>query len=150
MLGVRKVVWLPGNAEETETDGHVDGIAVFAAPGRVLVEADDDPDDPSRATKAANNEALAASTDASGRRFEVIRLPEAPPDARAGRRYCRSYVNGYICNGAVIVPAYDAPTDPLAREVYEAAFPGRRIVPVDVRAIAVGGGGIHCITQQEV
>ena len=149
MLGGEKVIWLPGNAEETETDGHVDGIAVFVAPGVVLIEGADDPADPWRAIKQANIDALKGETDARGRPIRLVKIPEADESCAVGERFCLSYVNAYFCNGGVVMPRYGTRSDDEAREIYEDLFPEARVAMVDIRDIAVGGGGIHCITQQE-
>ena len=148
-LGADKVVWLPGDEAETETDGHVDGIALFAAPGRVVTESASMPGDPLAAEKQANLDALKAARDAKGRTFEVLELPEALSAEKAGVRFCASYVNVYLANGAVIMPEYGVPEDAWARDVLSEAFPGREILGLRIDNIAVGGGGIHCITQQE-
>ena len=149
MLGAEKVIWLPGNPEETETDGHVDGIAAFVAPGKVLMEAEGSADHPFRAINRANLDAMAGQTDARGRPIEVIVIPEAETVETDDDRFCRSYVNSYLVNGGVVMPAYGVPEDGLARETWQALFPDREIALVDIAAIAPGGGGIHCITQQE-
>ncbi len=149
MLGGTKVIWLPGNEDETETDGHIDGIAVFAAPGVVLIEGADDPADPWRTIKQANIDALVGETDALGRPIRLIEMPEANESCAIGDRFCRSYVNSYFCNGGVVMPSYGTGTDGQVREIYQGVFPDARVVMVDIRDIAVGGGGIHCITQQE-
>ena len=88
-------------------------------------------------------------TDAKGRRLELVAIPEAGAALASNDRYCLSYVNFYIANGAVIAPSYDAPSDDEAREQLQHCFPGRDIVMVPIAAIAEGGGGIHCITQQQ-
>lgn len=149
MLGVTKVIWLPGDEEETETDGHVDGIAVFAEPGVVIVGSADQPNDPYREAKQDNVDALRGQTDARGRPIRLIPIPAALDAIGGNERFCAEYVNFYIANGGIVMPEYDLPTDAEAREVLEEAFPGRRILGVPVRDIAIGGGGIHCITQQE-
>ncbi len=149
MLGGTKVIWLPGNEDEVETDGHVDGIAVFAAPGVVLIEAADDPSDPWRAIKQANIDALAGEKDAHGRSIRMIELPEADESCAIGDRFCRSYVNSYFCNDGVVMPSYGTRTDGEVYDIYQDVFPDARVVMVDIKDIAVGGGGIHCITQQE-
>jgi agmatine deiminase len=146
-LGVERVIWLPGDPLDKETDGHVDGLAVFAAPGRVVVEtagsADREP------FFDALCEALENATDARGRRFELIEIPEASASVATGGRFCLSYVNFYIANGAVIAPGYGLDSDAMARERLQSAFPDREIVTVPILKIAEGGGGIHCITQQQ-
>ncbi|WP_432284029.1 agmatine deiminase family protein [Aminobacter sp. BA135] len=149
MLGGDKVIWLPGNVEETETDGHVDGIAVFVAPGVVLIEGAEDPASPWRDINLANIAALEGQTDAKGRRIKIVTVPEALEAVSIGDRFCRSYVNSYLVNGGVIMPHYGVRSDDIVRETFEALFPDRRVRQVSINNIAVGGGGIHCITQQE-
>ncbi len=148
MLGVQKVIWLPGDVTDTETDGHVDGFVAFVRPATVLCEVVADPADPRHAIMAENRKVLEAETDAHGRRFEVVPIAEAPrsvgPDG-----YCRSYVNFYIANGAIIAPAYGIAEDEAVMETLRRAYPDRLIVPVGLKDLFRGGGGIHCITQQE-
>jgi agmatine deiminase len=151
MLGGTSVIWLPGNVEETETDGHVDGIAVFLAPGLAVIEDEGSAHHPWRAINQANIAALEGRSDASGTPLRVIRMPEAE-EADAGGyedNFCRSYVNSYLCNGAVIMPSYGIKTDGAVREIYQDLCPDRRVIEVPIAHIALGGGGIHCITQQE-
>jgi agmatine deiminase len=149
MLGGDKVIWLPGNVEETETDGHVDGIAVFVRPGVVLIENAGDPGDPFYDIMKANIAALENQGDAKGRSIELITIPEAYDAVACGDKFCRSYVNSYLVNGGVIMPCYGVATDDEARDAWQELFPERRIVQVSINNIALGGGGIHCITQQE-
>ena len=150
-LGVEKEIWLPGNAEETETDGHVDGVAVFAAPGVVLVQSNEDTDHYWRHIHDANVAALEGQTDAKGREIKLIKMPDAwtLQTGVEGEEFCDSYVNFYICNGGVIMPHYGIREDGMVAEILQDAFPGRRISQVPIPDIAGGGGGIHCITQQE-
>lgn len=150
MLGGTKVIWLPGNVEETETDGHVDGTAVFIAPGLVVIEAEGAPDHPWRAINRANIDAMQGQTDAAGRPIKLIAMEEASGElSDDDDMFCRSYVNSYLCNGSVIMPEYGVAEDAAAREIFEEYLPNRRVVSVRIDAIAIGGGGIHCITQQE-
>jgi len=149
MLGADKVIWLPGDPNETETDGHVDGIAVFARPGIVLIEDPGPPGDPLHSILRANVDALRGQTDAKGRPIELVLIGEAADAPGQGERFCRSYVNSYIVNGGVVMPSYGTASDGTAREVLSDLFPDRRVVEVPVGHIAVGGGGIHCITQQQ-
>ncbi len=141
-LGVEKVIWLAdGLVPDPFTDGHVDGIAAFAAPGVVLLHTTDEAGDPNQAITAAAREVLQNSTDAQGRTLEVIPVPLT--DANV------THMNFYICNGAVIVPVTGrARKDDAPLEILKDAFPGREIVPVGGHLIAEGGGGVHCITQQ--
>lgn len=149
MLGARKVIWLPGNAEETETDGHVDGVLMYLAPGRVLIQSEERADHPWQEIHAANIAALQGQTDAKGRPIELIPAPDAYDFETDCEDFCDSYVNAYICNGAVIMPKYGLPEDDAVRELFEEHLPGHEVRQVDIRHIAIGGGGIHCITQQE-
>jgi len=151
MLGGDKVIWLPGNVEETETDGHVDGIATFVAPGVVLIEGAGPVDSEWHDICQANIDAMQNQTDARGNRIRLVEIPEAdeadnPTDSD---KFCRSYINSYITNGGVIMPRYGVKTDDEVREVFQELFPGRRVSQVSIPSIAIGGGGIHCITQQE-
>lgn len=150
MLGGEKVIWLPGNVEETETDGHVDGIAVFVRPGVVLIENAGEPGDPFHDIMKANIAALENQVDAKGRNIEMVTIPEACDAVASGDMFCRSYVNSYLVNGGVVMPCYGVATDAEAREIFQELFSERRIVQVSINNIALGGGGIHCITQQEV
>ncbi len=148
-LGLEKVIWLPGDVNETETDGHVDGIAVFAGPGRVIIETPADPELSYADALNANREVLRASRDALGREFEIIELGAVEGVDAQGADFSTCYVNFYIANGAIIAPSHGVPEDETARDVLAKAFPDREIVQVPVSDIAIGGGGIHCITQQQ-
>lgn len=151
MLGVEKIIWMPGDVTDTGTDGHVDGYVAFTRPGAVLLEVVADSTDPRFEIMAENRRALELSTDARGRRLDLVPIAEAPrasvPDGEQG--YCRSYVNFYIANGAVIAPAYGIAEDAAVRETLLHAYPGRTIEMIPLRDLFRGGGGIHCITQQE-
>ncbi|KAB2957111.1 MAG: agmatine deiminase family protein [Rhizobiaceae bacterium] len=149
MLGGTNVVWLPGNAVEVETDGHVDCVAVFARPGVVLVEEAGEPGSEHDRIMRENHRALSLARDARGRPFELVKVPEAADAEGRGERFCRSYVNSYFVNGGVVIPAYGTPADAIVRDIFARVFPEREVAQVAVSAIAEGGGGIHCITQQE-
>ena len=143
-----KIIWLPGDPTETETDGHIDGLVSLAAPARALFEAVDDSADPRYDIVRENRRALELQTDARGRRFDIVPIPEASRNTELGERYCRSYVNFYIANGAVLAPSYGQPTDADVEATLRSAFPDRTIVMLPIGRIAIGGGGFHCITQQ--
>ncbi len=151
-LGVETVVWLPGGLADDETGGHVDNVACFARPGVVLALATDDKADANWAGLAENAAVLRAATDARGRKIEVVPVqqPRARVRAGAGRgRASLSYINFYLANGGVVVPGFEDPADAAAAKVIAAAFPDRKLVQVDALEIVQGGGGIHCITQQQ-
>ncbi|MFE0647083.1 agmatine/peptidylarginine deiminase [Streptomyces sp. NPDC059534] len=148
-LGVDKVVWLPyGGLLDTETDGHVDGVCAFAAPGKVVVSLPDDPAHPDYARMHANRAILENTTDAQGRPFEIIDVPQTAYADIAGGQVEVSYLNYYVANGGVVVPVAGVPQDDEALAVIAAAYPGRKVVGVRAPGIAYGGGGVHCITQQ--
>jgi agmatine deiminase len=143
-LGVERFVWLgDGLLEDRDTDGHVDLIAAFTAPGHVLLQ--------SVGHRNPNHDACvenARRLRAAG--IGVSEMPLLPYGEVAGETVAASYMNFYICNGAVIVPVagLDADMDEEALAVIAAAYPGREVVEVPGLVIAYGGGGPHCITQQ--
>lgn len=148
-LGAEKVIWLPGGMVADETDGHVDNVACFAGPGRVLALAARDASDPNHAALAENLAVLAAARDAQDRPLDIIRLEQATLPDDMGNPGAASYINFYIANGGVVMPRFGTEDDAPAAAVVRRAFPDRRVVQVDARAIVRGGGGIHCITQQQ-
>ncbi len=148
-LGAEKVVWLSSALDHDNTGGHVDNLACFAAPGVVAAQGCADPADPQYAALQENLARLRAATDARGRALEVVELPmPARPEFR-GRRLSPSYVNFYIANGAVIMPAFGDPADDPARDVLASLFPKRTVIPVPTLELAKADGNIHCITQQQ-
>jgi len=151
MLGVRKIIWLPGDPTDNATDGHVDGYLAFISPGAVLFEEVADPQDVRFSIMAENRRVLESETDARGRRLELVPIAEAPRTAVPDGEdiYCRSYVNFYLANGAVIAPAYGIPEDASVLDTLRRAYPDRRVVALELKDLFRGGGGIHCITQQE-
>ncbi|POA50381.1 peptidyl-arginine deiminase [Pseudomonas sp. MPR-ANC1] len=153
LLGVKKTIWLPGDPDYVTgdvTDGHVDGVCAFARPGVLLVDATHDQSSVYAEVARENRRALELATDALGRKFELIELFEASEavDTEA-EVFCASYTNFYIANGAIIMPAYGIEADHVAAKVLKQAFPGREVVPVRINNLAHGGGGVHCITQQQ-
>ena len=142
-----KVIWIPGDPDEKETDGHVDGIAAFVRPGVVLVEVTEDPE--YSAVMQENLKALRGQRDAKGRELELIVISDASEAESDCWRFCRSYVNSYIANGGVVMPCYGVDADRVAMETFRRIYPERQVVPVAIDDIAIGGGGIHCITQQQ-
>ncbi|WP_087503179.1 agmatine/peptidylarginine deiminase [Pseudomonas sp. SID14000] len=152
-LGIRKTIWLPGDPQYITgdmTDGHVDGVCAFARPGVLLVDATHDQHSVYAEVVRENRRALELATDAQGRHFELLDLYEASAAVdQHAEVFCASYTNFYIANGAIIMPAYGIAADQEAAAQLAHAFPGREIVPVRIDHIAHGGGGIHCITQQQ-
>lgn len=149
VLGVQKVIWLPGNDDEDETNGHVDGIAQFVRPGVVLMETSFDPSHPWYDILKDNIAALQGQTDAKGRKLQICLIEDGFGCKALNDKFCTSYINSYLVNGAVIMPKYGIDADERAANVYRRLFPEREIVQINIDGIAVGGGGIHCITQQQ-
>ena len=148
-LGAKKVIWIPGDAGDTETDGHVDGITAFIEPGRVLVEIDPDKNAPHYPVSLENLRALEGQKDAKGRELQIELLDEGYYGDDRWNGGCSSYVNSYLANGAVIVPGYGYDRDAGAVETYQRIYPEREVVQVQIQTMALGGGGVHCVTQQQ-
>jgi agmatine deiminase len=148
-LGVEVVIWLPfGLAEDSVTDGHVDGVCAFVRPGAVLLQTVTDRSDPNWDRLEANRQVLQRSRDAAGRPIEVLEMPYLGHAEVGGRRVRVPSLNFYIANGAVIAPTAGVPTDDVMLARIADAIPEHEIVPVPARVIGFGGGGVHCITQQ--
>lgn len=151
-LGLRKIIWLPGIAGKDITDGHTDFYARFVRPGVVVAALDTDPESFDHSVTLAHLKILESATDAEGRRLEVVRLtaPTAIRTQFESEEFAAGYINFYVCTGAVIAPQFgDAKADAAAKRTLEALFPGRAVVQLDIDGIAAGGGGIHCVTQQQ-
>ena len=153
-LGTTTAIWLPRGLtrdyDDFGTNGHVDIVATFPSPGRVLLHTQRDAAHPDHAVSAALRELLADHTDAAGRRLEIVELP-APATLRDDEGFVDwSYVNHLVVNGGVIACDFgEDRADAEARTILADAYPGREIVTVDARPIFARGGGIHCITQQQ-
>lgn len=169
-LGVAKVLWLPRGIYMDETNEHVDNVVAFIRPGEVVLAWTDNREDPQYELSAQNLAYLEGETDAKGRKIKVRKLPipdvpvccsekdidnyvfEPGEDTReAGERLAASYVNFYFANGIALVPQFggeNAESDARAVKILAELCPERRIVPISARDILLGGGNIHCITQQ--
>jgi agmatine deiminase len=152
-LGARRVIWfergLHRDAQRFGTKGHVDILATFCAPGRVLYHDQRDFGHPDAVVSAELRAVLESSADAGDKPLELVPLP-APATLRDAEGFVDySYVNHFVVNGAVVACAFGDPHDDRALGILAESYPGRVIVPVDARPIFAGGGGIHCITQQQ-
>ena len=166
-LNVEKVVWLARGIDPDETNGHVDDVACFVSPGEVLAGVTDDPHDWRHDLLQDNLERLRGATDARGRKLRVHTVPMPTPSVlsadevaglapatgsaprRAGDATAASYLNFLIVNGGVVMPVFGDPADDAARAAVQRVFPDRRVVTVPGREILLGGGNVHCITQQQ-
>lgn len=166
-LAVDSVIWLPDGLYNDETDGHVDNFCCYVRPGEVLLAWTDDESDPNHPRCQAALRVLEGARDARGRALVVHKMPIPGPihataeecagvDAAEGSqardpsvRLAGSYVNFLIVNGGIVAPSFDDPRDEEARAILQRLFPERRVVMVPGREILLGGGNIHCITQQQ-
>jgi agmatine deiminase len=149
-LGARKVLWLGDGLMNDHTDGHVDNLARFVAPGVVACPAAFGEDDPNAGVYAKAAETLAGMTDAEGRKLEVVRIPSPGRVMDADHRVSpASHMNFIVANKAVIAPIYDCRAGAWAVEALEVLFPRHEVVGLTSRALLTGGGSFHCISQQE-
>jgi agmatine deiminase len=141
-LGVERFVWLAdGIAEDDETDGHVDNVVTFVAPGRAVLQGCNDPANPNHTIATDSRDRMVAAG------IAVVDVPTLPYVDIAGEHVPVPYVNWYVANGVVVVPVTGAAADAAALELIGAQYPGRAVVAVDGSVLAYGGGGVHCITQ---
>ena len=166
-LGAEKVIWLPHGIYQDETNEHVDNVAAFVKPGTVLLAWTENKNDPQYAYSKACLEVLNEQKDAKGRKFEVILLPipakpvcikkeelagylyeEGEEERAENERLAASYINFYIANDRILLPQFGDINDKVAVGILKKAFPNRKVVPIMAREILLGGGNIHCITQQ--
>ena len=152
LLGLGKIIWLPGIRGYDITDGHTDFYARFASPGVVVAGSDPNPESFDHAVTKKHLEILRSATDVDGNKLEVAVL-EGPTKIRPGYEsddFAAGYINFYVINGAVIAPEFgDRTADSRAKETLTGLFGDRDIVQINIDDLAAGGGGIHCTTQQE-
>jgi len=149
LLGVRKTIWLGDGIEGDDTDGHIDDIARFVAPGRVVCAHEPDPRRANHAPLEDCRARLLAARDAAGRTLEVIDLPMPATVFADGAPLPASYANFYVANGALLVPVFDCPADERALGMLRPLFPGREVVGIPSRALVRGLGAVHCLSQQQ-
>ncbi|OEE68359.1 agmatine deiminase [Enterovibrio norvegicus FF-33] len=152
LLGLEKIIWLPGIKGRDITDGHTDFYARFTTPGNVVVGIDTDPNSYEFALTREHANILANATDAQGNRLTVnpLETPSSVREEYDDPDFAAGYVGFYVCNGAVIMQEFgDKAADKKAKETLELLFPDRQIEALNLDAIAAGGGSVHCATQQE-
>jgi len=153
-FGARKIIWIDQGLKNDHTDGHIDNLARFIAPGRVVCQSPVGADDPNAEALEAIAAVLEAATDAVGRKLEVIRVP-GPGIVRdaMGDIAPASHMNFVIANGVVVVPVYGTPSAPKALQALQELFPDRKVIGLPSHGLLgsgdAGGGSFHCITQQE-
>lgn len=165
-LGVDRVIWIPKGVHLDETDGHVDNLCCFIRPGVVALSWTDDVNDPQRKNAEAALDILARTKDARGRSLVIHRIHQPDPlfitdtessgiecsqnvkPRKSGDRLTGSYINFYLANHGIVMPLFDDPHDAPARRTLQFLFPEREVVGLQTREILLGGGNIHCITQQ--
>src|SRR3990170_830659 len=153
-FGAKKVIWLDRGLVNDHTDGHIDAIARFVGPGRVVCQSPAGADDPNAENLDEIARTLEAATDASGRKLEVIRIPSPGLVIDdTGELAPASHVNFVIANGVVVVPVYGTASAERAVEALQAVFSGRKVIGLPSKSLLgsgiAGGGSFHCITQQE-
>lgn len=153
LLGIRKVIWLPGIRNRDITDAHTDFYARFVRPGVVAAHREMDPQSYDYALTRRHLDLLRGATDADGQPLQVVVI-DGPSQIRPGNSpdtFAAGYINYYATSGAIFLPEFgDAQADTSARAQYAQLYPGRAIVQINIDPIAAGGGGIHCTTQQEI
>src|SRR5512136_3115707 len=147
-LGVRKVLWLKQGIHNSMIDGHIDGVAAFVRSSTVVVASTDDEHDPNCEVMRANRARLETMTDAKGRSIEIVDLPMPKRREIAGNRIAPCYTNFFIAKGGVVAPTFGEANDGAAIAILQDLFPKHEVVGVRCEYIGVGGGEIHCITQQ--
>ncbi|MCR8658858.1 agmatine deiminase family protein [Paenibacillus endoradicis] len=150
-VNIDEVIWLKNGLSGDETDGHVDNIACFAAPGKVIMQVCYDPSDDNYAITQENLQILRDTVDAKGRKLEIIEIEQPPAVYFEDSRLTLSYLNFYFVNGGIILPVFGGTaeeTDRKAIEVLSSLYPDRRIRTVNGMGVIREGGNVHCTTQQ--
>lgn len=169
-LGIEKIIWLPRGIYNDETNEHIDNICAFISPGEVVLAWTDNENDPQYPLSKACLDTLEQETDAKGRKIKVHKLPipdvpvciseydmegfifEEGEDVReVGERLAASYVNFYFANGIILLPQFggkNRESDLRAVKILSEVCPNRKIIPIPAHSLIVGGGNIHCVTQQ--
>ncbi|WP_083299610.1 agmatine deiminase family protein [Janthinobacterium sp. MP5059B] len=153
LLGIRKVIWLPGIKNQDITDAHTDFYARFVRPGVVVAHREMDPESYDYALTRRHLEILRGATDADGQPLQIVVI-DGPEKIRPGNNpntFAAGYINYYATSNAIFLPEFgDAQADASARAQYAQLYPGRAVIQINIDPIAAGGGGIHCTTQQEI
>ncbi len=148
-LGIRKTVWLKEGLMNDHTDGHIDELARFVAPGKIVCAFEDDSHDENYRTLQENHITLSRATDNNGKPFEVLKLPMPHVRYDDGQKAPVSYTNFYVGNTVVLAATFGDENDGEALQILRGCFPGREVAGIDCSDIIYGGGALHCMTQQQ-
>lgn len=153
-LGARKILWIDVGLASDHTDGHVDNVARFVGPGRIVIQEPVEPDDPNAEVFAAVAENLTGATDALGREIDIVSIPSPGRFLNAdGEVAPASHLNFVIANGIVAVPVFGTRSQADALKRLQAVFPDRKVVGLSASSLLgagdAGGGAFHCITREE-
>ncbi|WP_407716122.1 agmatine/peptidylarginine deiminase [Comamonas testosteroni] len=153
LLGIRKVIWLPGIKNKDITDAHTDFYARFVRPGVVVAHRDMNPDSYEYALTRQHLDILRSATDVDNQPLKIV-IVDGPGQIRPGNNpdtFAAGYINYYASSRAIFLPEFgDAKADSIAKDIYTQLYPGRAVIQINIDPIAAGGGGIHCTTQQEI
>lgn len=147
-LGAKKVIWLPQGLCSDETDGHIDNIAAFVTPGSVVMLTCEDMNDENYHILKENMTIISREKDARGRSLNITKIKQPDPIFFGQKRLTASYINFYFVNGGILVPSFGQNGDSEALEIIRRVVQNRFVVPFRSDRLIIGGGGIHCITQQ--
>ena len=148
-LGAKRVIWLKKGIFNDHTDGHVDEVARFINPNKILLAYEENITDENYERLKENLEILEESTDQNGNKFEIINLPMPHMKYDDDKKAPVSYANFYIGNRTVLVSLFNDENDEKAISIIKSCFPDREVVGIDCTDLIYGGGALHCITQQE-
>lgn len=148
-LSVNKVLWIGGELAGDDTDGHVDQLARFVAPGHLVAARQPDQNDPNHSPLEANLKLLRSLTDARGRLLKVTPIDLPPRKIFGGVQLPASYLNFLIVNGGVILPTFDHSLDGAAASLLSELFPDRSIQPYRACELIRGRGAVHCVTREQ-
>lgn len=147
-IGAEKTIWLRRGLVNDHTDGHIDELARFVAPRRIVAAFEEDENDPNYEILADNYHTLSQARDTNGEPFEIVKLPMPHMTYNDGKKAPVSYTNFYIGNKVVLMPLFNDENDGKALKILANCFPDREIAGIDCTDIIYGGGALHCITQQ--
>jgi agmatine deiminase len=152
LLGAERMIWIDGLAGADITDGHIDTLARFANESTIVIDkpAFEDPNDPWVKVVKRTKEQIISARTKDGKPYKVVEIVQPSSVRQDTEGFLSTYMNYYVCNGAVIAPEFgDKKADAAAKKVLAELFPDREIVQINIDGLAAGGGGIHCATQQE-